>query len=100
MPVPNMKTFCLATVKPLLKSMADNLEQRLDAIDTNDELINSTASKTEQQQIVIDELVSVSTKNTDDISATNTVVGKVVEDTVPISNARISELCKAAWTDH
>ena len=46
MSLPNMKTFCLSTVKPYIQSVADNFDKRLENITGNEELLNNVEEET------------------------------------------------------
>lgn len=99
MSLPNMKTFCVATMKPYLQSMSDNFNKRLDNIISNEDLLNDVAEKTEQQEATISDLVKVSASNASNINTMKTAIDKATNDLEHIPATRLIEICRNAWTD-
>ena len=100
MSTPNMKTFCLATVKPLIKSVSDNLETRISTIDINNDKIDSTADAVEVLQQDMQQTTSTVDEHTTTLTRIDSSLTEVIEDTQPIPNDRIIQMCQDAWTDH
>ena len=100
MSTPNMKTFCLATVKPYIKSISDNLETRISTIDINNDKIDSTADAVAVLQQDMQQTTSTVDEHTTTLTRIDSSLTEVIEDTQPIPNDRIVQMCQDAWTDH
>ena len=68
MSLPNMKTFCLSTVKPYIQSVADNFDKRLENITGNEELLNNVEEGKEVDIVPVADKSKVYTGTIDDIA--------------------------------
>lgn len=99
MSLPNMKTFCLATVKPYIQSVADNFDKRLENITGNEELLNSVAEQSKQNNETINTLSAATSTNTSDIDSIKVFVENANTKLEHIPESRLRQICQDAWTD-
>lgn len=99
MSLPNMKTFCLSTVKPYIQSVADNFDKRLENITGNEELLNDVAEQSKQQEEAIASLSTATSTNTTDIDSIKVFVENATVKLEHIPESRLRQICQDAWTE-
>ena len=99
MSLPNMKTFCIATVKPYLQSLYDNFNTRFSHVEKNANFLLDANDKIEEQRTDINNLKKTTSANSTSIAEVKKAVDKVNTKLERIPASRIQEICKNAWTD-